>query len=341
MTEMLKKGEFTEEILREYFLVLGYYAVRGVPFLYNNFDVTDIDIFLYSRPSPLTRERANVDIKRKKTPQALERIFWTKGLQDVLSFERCIVVTTDTRPDVRDFGSQHDVIVIDGALLRRIISSYNRNYKRITEEGLTSKISVDAGLLSAQWRKRLALAKSRLLTKLDFDGCNEWINDVKYFLSEYASDPHRYCSLRLAFLSISFFLLGIDYCVGRMSHLDTDTRFKNICDGLRFGNIGKARTDEITNIAIGLVTAITGNSSAINSVKTEIERQYKNMPVEILAEYLSKPASIKGLFDLALEFEASAYSAIDQKPADLPAELKGIIGLFCDFLKIDRKKVFS
>jgi hypothetical protein len=66
--------------------------------------VTDVDIWLYSRPSPLTRERANVDIKRKKTPQALERIFWAKGLQQVLSLERCVVATTDTRPDVREFG---------------------------------------------------------------------------------------------------------------------------------------------------------------------------------------------------------------------------------------------
>jgi hypothetical protein len=80
MSEPQTKGETTEELLREYFTTLGYFSVRGIPYRYGNFDVTDIDIWLYSRPSPLTRERANVDIKRKKTPQALERIFWAKGV---------------------------------------------------------------------------------------------------------------------------------------------------------------------------------------------------------------------------------------------------------------------
>jgi len=89
MNQTLKKGEATEEILREYFLKLGYFVVRSIPYKYNQFDVTDVDIWLYSRPSPLTRERTNVDVKRKKTPQALERIFWAKGLQQVLSLERC------------------------------------------------------------------------------------------------------------------------------------------------------------------------------------------------------------------------------------------------------------
>ena len=72
----LSKGMRLEEILRDYFLKTGVYVVRGVPFVYEQEDVTDIDLWMYSRTSSFSREITIVDVKNKKTPQALERIFW-------------------------------------------------------------------------------------------------------------------------------------------------------------------------------------------------------------------------------------------------------------------------
>ncbi len=69
------KGSVAEEALRNYFLSIGYYVARGIKFTFHRFDVTDVDLWLYARNSPLSRERICVDIKNKKTPQALERIF--------------------------------------------------------------------------------------------------------------------------------------------------------------------------------------------------------------------------------------------------------------------------
>ena len=123
MTDQLLKGPAAEEALRNYFLSIGYFVARGCKFGFQGFDVTDVDLWLYGRTSPLSRERANVDIKNKKTPQALERIFWAKGLQATLGFDACIVATTDTRPDVRDFGLQHQVKVLDGRFLGRLTKS--------------------------------------------------------------------------------------------------------------------------------------------------------------------------------------------------------------------------
>src|SRR5215475_12151178 len=105
------KGIDAEEALRNYFLQAGYFVVRGVPFIYRGFDVTDVDIWLYIRSTSLTRERTCVDIKRKKTPQAMERVFWIKGLREVLRVERAIVVTNDNRIETRDFGSANGVTV--------------------------------------------------------------------------------------------------------------------------------------------------------------------------------------------------------------------------------------
>ena len=108
------KGNKAEESLRLYFLDAGYYVVRGVPYKYKNFDITDIDLFLYGRASALSRERNIVDIKNKKTPQAVERIFWTKGLQKSLNMDHAIVATTETNSAVLTYGKENDVIVLDG-----------------------------------------------------------------------------------------------------------------------------------------------------------------------------------------------------------------------------------
>ncbi|WP_193784064.1 hypothetical protein [Yersinia enterocolitica] len=50
MSEKLPKGYATEEMLRNYFIGMGYYVVRGCKFKYNKFDVTDVDLLLYGRP---------------------------------------------------------------------------------------------------------------------------------------------------------------------------------------------------------------------------------------------------------------------------------------------------
>lgn len=113
------KGNKAEESLRLYFLDAGYYVVRGVPYKYKDFDITDIDLFLYGRASALSRERNIVDIKNKKTPQAVERIFWTKGLQKSLNMDHAIVATTETNPAVLAYGKENDVIVLDGKFLKK------------------------------------------------------------------------------------------------------------------------------------------------------------------------------------------------------------------------------
>ena len=65
MNNKRTKGPMAEESLRNYFLSIGYYVVRGVKFKFRCFDVTDVDLWLYSRKTPLNRERACVDIKNK------------------------------------------------------------------------------------------------------------------------------------------------------------------------------------------------------------------------------------------------------------------------------------
>ena len=100
MAKEINKGHRMEETLRIYFLKSGYYVARGVPFRYKDFDITDIDLWLYNRTSPVSREISIVDVKNKKTPLAIERIFWTKGLQIAIKANSALVATTDKRKDV-------------------------------------------------------------------------------------------------------------------------------------------------------------------------------------------------------------------------------------------------
>ncbi len=89
----LEKGYLLEETLREYFRQAGYFAVRGVPFQLAGDDVTDIDLWLYERPTASGRRRTIVDIKNKVRPKAVERIVWTTGLRAALGVEAALVAT--------------------------------------------------------------------------------------------------------------------------------------------------------------------------------------------------------------------------------------------------------
>ena len=95
------KGAVAEEALRAYFCSIGYFVVRSVPFVYKNYEITDVDLWLYVKATSLSAERICVDVKRKRTPQAMERVLWTRGLKDLLGVDRAIVVTTDNRPEIR------------------------------------------------------------------------------------------------------------------------------------------------------------------------------------------------------------------------------------------------
>lgn len=343
MSTELKKGEATEEILRDYFLDQGYFVVRGIPYKYNQFDVTDVDLWLYSKPSLLTRERTNVDIKRKKTPQALERIFWAKGLQQVLGLEKCIVATTDTREDVREFGAKNDVIVLDGNFLNRLIHREPEFKDRISDEELLLLLEHEStGKLGGDWRGKLLSSKSRLLNKLDFDSCNEFLKDIKYLMEQ--SIVRNYSSqgaLRFLYITIAFFLINVDYVVKDYICLDNDLRTRNIINGFRYGQMGKAKVEDITNAAIRLASSVIASSSISTTLRNEINSQFNAVPAEILSDFFSKLPNIKYLVENAKLFESLAYSKQAPYPSNLPVELQSIIGLLSDFLHIQRKEILS
>lgn len=333
MTEQIPKGPAAEEALRNYFLNIGYFVARGCKFTYNRFDVTDVDLWLYARNSPLSRERVNVDIKNKKTPQALERIFWAKGLQTVLRLDSCVVATTDSRPDVRDFGLQHDVKVLDGKFLARLTKSVKSQQDRISEEEFLREIDDRSlGRLGGNWCDRYELSKSRLLHSLNFDGCNAWLEDIGRLLSDIGSGIPRW---RLLYATCAHLLIAMDFILREHVTSDHDQRKAVIDAGIRYGESGQTFTEKVSRMAASLVESVAAQPGLAKTVQQEIEDQASQVKAEILAEFFAKNTS--GFFDIALQLEAAGFATALPMPSMLPTSCQSVIGVLADFCSIDRK----
>jgi hypothetical protein len=336
------KGIDAEEGLRNYFLHAGYFVVRGVPFIYRGFDVTDVDIWLYLRSTSLTRERACVDIKRKKTPQAMERVFWSKGLREVLGVERAIVVTNDNRIETRDFGLANGVTVLHGDFVNRILGRSTPT-GRLTEEQLlgllrSSPCVTDPKIIWPRWYRNI---KCKLIEALNFDGCNQLLLGIDVALKEHiATGKSAELSVRLTYILISYFLVCLDYASRVISHLEFNERKLQLTDGLRYGEAGSSRTKRTAAMALTLI-AEAGNSPLLtySELERELQKQLAEYPAEILAEYFAKPEILKTLFERARVFEKLAYSATLTFPSECSSEEKAVIGVLADFFKIDRKQI--
>lgn len=335
MINPLLKGAAAEEALRNYFLSIGYYVVRGSRFIFNRFEVTDIDLWLYARNSPLSRERICVDIKNKKTPQALERIFWAKGLQTVLNLDSCIVATTDTRPDVSEFGLQHNVKVLDGKFLSRLTKSPRSQMERISEETfLTEMEEGSLGRLGGNWRGRYEVSKARLLYSLDFDGCNAWLADIDYLFSQIASGIHAW---RLLYVSCSHFLIALDFILKDLITADQGTRRQALERGIRYGVSGQSFTENVGRMAAALVQSVTAQPGLSETLQQELRAQATGVKADLLADFFSRSTTGSGLFDTALAFERAAFEPIITMPSSMEVTSQSIIGVLADFCGMDRK----
>ena len=336
-----KKGVGAEEALRYYFKEAGYFVVRGIPLTYKTFDVTDVDLWLYGKTPDFSSERVCVDIKRRRTPQAMERVLWTKGLREVLKVDRAIVVTSDKRLETRDFGTAHGVKILQGDFLQRAISQYSTT-GRLTEEELLSLIKepclIKPGI---EWRSWYRHIKGRLLDRLNFDGSNIFLLAAKLLLDEYlAAGKTSEVPLRLLYNVVAYFLISIDFRMRSFFHLDSPVRTAVLTDGFRYGEVGKKRTEEIVKMALQLLSE-AGKTTLFSGddLHSEFDKQVSEYRAEILGEYFGKMESLKNLFPLACSFEEHAFSKSLVLPHEFPSELKAIIGLICDFLEKDRKTV--
>jgi len=340
MDRKIKKGEMMEELLRSYFIKAGYYVARGVPFNYEGFDVTDIDLWLYGRSSSVSREIAIVDIKNKKTPQAMERIFWVKGLKEAVKATNALVATTDKRIEVKDFGKEQGVIVLDGNFISRLSKSETIHKKRYSEEELYLELEkYSLGKLDGDWKGRIVESRKLLVKGLSFDSCNMWLEQARYFSEQVISNPsQRVLAYRLCYLILSFLAIAIDYILRDLSFSVEADKEENLNRGFRYGNRGIKGAKSILNASLALVTQFADNGLDVsNQVRTNFENEISELPTQILSEYFSQNEVGKNLFGVARDLEALAMAKEFSSHSTSNVEVRGFIGCLLDFFEIDRK----
>lgn len=341
MIRKTKKGEEMEELLRLYFLKAGYYVARGVPFSYQGFDVTDIDLWMYGRSSSVSREIAIVDIKNKKTPQALERIFWVKGLQSAVGANNALVATTDKRPEVKEFGKVHDVVVLDGHFVSRLSKSEGILKSRLKEEELVAEIeNYTLGKIDGDWKGRYIESRKYLTKELSFDSCNFWLEQGRYFAEQVSlNGNNRLIAYRLCFLVCSYIAIAVDYILREMSFSEGKYIEKNIDNGFKYGSRGYSGTKNILDTMQSLADSYSDNGNAvIAQVRSNLEMEYSTLPTSILSEYLSKSDVSKHLFGVSLELETLAMRRDGISYSSSSKELRSLVGCFLDYWQIDRRK---
>jgi len=334
------KGYKMEELLRNYFLQSGYYVVRGVPFIYEKVDVTDIDLWLYGRASSVSREIAIVDSKNKKTPQAIERIFWIQGLKQAIKATNAIVATTDKRQEVKDFGRELGVLVLDGLFLSKLEARFGKSLSlRLSDEEFSSKIhEYDLQKIDGNWKGKISYCKSLLSKGLSFDNCNEWLAQANFFAEQILIKPkQRETSLRCLYLICSFIAVGIDFILKEFSFLEQSERINLITEGFTYGSKGNIGMNKILNVSMGLVQQYANDGAAIsNQVRASIEQQLSAIPTKILGEYFSKIEVVMTIFKVAKDFEELSMQRNFSPHTIASVELRGMLACLLDYWGIDR-----
>ncbi|HFG6905422.1 hypothetical protein R4641_15935 [Acinetobacter baumannii] len=336
----LPKGMALEEVLRDYFLKTGAYVVRGVPFVYESDDVTDIDLWVYSRASSFSREITIVDIKNKKVPHALERIFWVNGLKQATYSNKAIIATTDSRPLIKVFAKKQDVMVLDGKFLSKLVRNQTINEERLFEEQLFSLIdSYELQKIDGDWKNRMKYSKSILSKPINFDSCNSWLSEAKFFAELVLTrERERNTALRCLYLICSYLALGIDFCMREISFLETHERIEKLKEGFLFGDRGLNGTNDLIKFSMNMVSQyVEGGDIHARLLKQRFDNEVSNLPVNILAEYFAKTENINHMFQVAKSLE---QMAMQSKAPNLPEsfDIKGYLYCLLDYWQISRQE---
>jgi hypothetical protein len=123
--EMLeKRGDAIEFAAASLFQSQGFLVRRSLPLrLAANLDATDVDVFGVKFVYPFQPVRLICDCKDRMKSQAMERVFWAKGLSSCIQASEVYVAARSARSEVVQYASQHGVRVLTEEVLKEFIDS--------------------------------------------------------------------------------------------------------------------------------------------------------------------------------------------------------------------------
>jgi hypothetical protein len=338
------KGANFEERLRTYFDQAGFFAVRSVPFRFEDEDVSDVDVWLYERPNAIARRRTIVDAKNRHRPRAVERILWLKGFQEGLKVESAVVATTDRRASIKRFASSVGVALLDGDAIQRLDNTEKLDdAARLSgEEFLSLLTQTDKAQSNKQWKTQFETAKSGLVTNLGFLSANQAIEGSKFFLDNVAvqQGSSQKAALRAFLVLLSYAAISLDFAAKDFSFRSLEDRNEALVLGLRFGEGGASSTLESVRMGIRLVRQYADNGNAVaRQVETKFKEAANSLPVEIIAEHVAKIAPTDGLFRAAKDLDSAGYARRFPNFDSLSLESKSFLGAVLDYFGMPRKEL--
>ena len=339
-----KKGAALEELARSYFHKQGYFAMRGVPYRFEGDEVTDVDVWLYGRQAASGRIKAVVDAKDKRSPKALERILWTKGLQSVTSADRAIVVTTESNPKVAKFAKENRVSVVTKKFLDAFSRSPLAEDSRISLDEFIEFVCLNPNQRQdGNWIARISDTKSTLISNLGFPAFNSAISSFAFFAERIETRVQfREQALRSAFLCASVACIALDSALERLIFDDPERRAKSIEDGITFGDTGDGRVQRNIDSILKLIETGMDDGKAISfQASKAIRRQFASVRADVISEYFSKDQNQSHLFQAARELDSRAHVGFGGELNGLSVETKSVLGVFADFSQVKRGLLFK
>ncbi|MCX2899004.1 hypothetical protein [Pseudomonas mandelii] len=341
----LGKGAVLEELLRAYFLRAGFFVMRGVPFRFAEEDLTDVDLWLYERPTGSARRVQICDIKYKQRPKAVERIFWTSGLATALKVDGAYVATTDKRTNLRAIAENLDLQLIDGNDIQRILASHSVLYpQRITDEQLTASLrSVDDDLRGKYFQN----SRDQILSSLsDGFGARSAVKALESFsrlatsaISYRPNSPAAIASGRLAYLAGAIVCESLDFVSVDAAFRPLDERRDLMLQAVRYGALASDQGQRSLRLALALIEKYSpaGKASAL-AVEQGLKQDLESIPAEIIADQAMKLLKTDQLFLVGKDLEMESYS-LDVASFDyLSNASKAMLGALLDYSGIDRKR---
>jgi hypothetical protein len=337
----IDKGGEAEEALRHYFRNLGAFVLRGVPLRQGREDITDIDLWTYTRASVHARHIAIIDIKNKRRSKGYERIIWLRGLRSALRADEAIVATNSGRENLKPFADRMGVRLLSHQVFQAVMSHYIGEGSRLSSEELdhiwrNTKLDTPMNLYG-----RMRSNLEEVSFGINFSSLNKWIDEAAS-LMVYALDHERTPGpiYRAVLLCCGLIALGGDYLGKDIVFADLDARKTHFKNGLVFGKSDSSFANSFVNFAEKLVTDFvdsTGASAA--AIRHGFARAADDLPVNQFIEFFARPTAGRDLMDAALQLEDAAFARSLPNISSLPTEAKTICLLVADYAGIERRRL--
>ncbi|WP_143749592.1 hypothetical protein [Mesorhizobium sp. WSM3879] len=337
------KGAALEELVRAYFARQGFFALRGVSFRFDDEEVTDIDVWLYGRQSASLRTRTIVDVKDKRSPKAFERILWTRGVQLALGCDRAVVATTDTNPKIVRFAQQQKVALLTRQFLERLQKNVSTETRQSAEQFAANIQSNPNHKQDGDWLRRIADAKSALISLSGYPAFNKAISTFRFFGERVETRAlNREQALRGAYIAAALACIALDSALERSVYEDTAARFRSIANGVTYGDAGDGRVQSSIDSVLNVLSGAMENGRVVaTQARDAFERLFEQVRSDIIAEFFSREHNSASLFTVARELDERAHSIDPSTLLELSTEAKSVLGVFADFVAVKRGLLFG